>query len=224
MDGQAQTMDWISPWFTIWTSPRATIRKIVDSDPRKFVLGIMWTAGALGALNLEVSLSQVRLPEGNDAAAMLGSPIVIAVLAFVLGVFAVIALYASGALLKWSGGILGGTASAVEVRSAIAWSNVPEIYLTTVGIILMIAGLYTPSFATSPAAAIRSSFSAFNLLVLIVGIWAFVIQMKCLGEVHHFSAWRAFASILVGLLAVAGTVLAIVLVCTFAVMIGRSLA
>jgi hypothetical protein len=31
----------------------------------------------------------------------------------------------------------------------------------------------------------------------VLGIWGFVISLKCVGEVHRFSAWRAFLAILI---------------------------
>ena len=41
-------------------------------------------------------------------------------------------------IFKWSGGLLGGVASRVEVRAAMAWSQVPAI---AAGIVLLIAVL-----------------------------------------------------------------------------------
>jgi hypothetical protein len=31
---------WVDSWFSIWYRPRAAIRAIVDTDARKFVLGL----------------------------------------------------------------------------------------------------------------------------------------------------------------------------------------
>jgi hypothetical protein len=31
----------------------------------------------------------------------------------------------------------------------------------------------------------------------VIGIWGFVISLKCVGEAHRFSAWRAFVAILI---------------------------
>ena len=49
---------WISAWFTIWTSPRVTIRRIVNADPHKFVLGIAWFVGALTVLDGDPGLGK----------------------------------------------------------------------------------------------------------------------------------------------------------------------
>ena len=58
MDAQAETADWISPFFTILFSPRETIRKIVDTDPTRYVIGLAWIAGAVSELP---ALSRARV-------------------------------------------------------------------------------------------------------------------------------------------------------------------
>ena len=41
----------ITPFFTIWTEPRATIRRIVDTDPRRNVIALAAIGSAIGALS-----------------------------------------------------------------------------------------------------------------------------------------------------------------------------
>jgi hypothetical protein len=48
----------------------------------------------------------------------------------------------------------------------------------------------------------RLIFLLCTLVDLLVGIWATVVFLKCLSEVHGFSAWKALGSVLVALLAV----------------------
>jgi hypothetical protein len=213
MNGESFSADWLAPWFTIWISPRATIRRIVDADPEKFVLGIAWVAGALAALDMEVSSQQ--MPGGaafaTDWISSLG-PFGLAAFAFGLGVFGVAMLYILGGLYRWSGGVLGGTARTIEVRSALAWAQVPAIYVTILGVIAAIA---------APAAPIQPgqlpSFSLWSLARMALGAWALVIPLKTLGEVHRFSAWRSFSAMMLGDLVIGAAAVAIVI----AVFIGR---
>jgi Yip1 domain len=205
---------WVDSWFTIWYRPRATIRRIVDTDARKFVLGIAWMTGALAALNSQVMVATVDLPANVPHLPRLG-PIGIAIVAFIFGVISVASLYGLAALYRWACHILGGTAQAVEVRAALAWSQVPGLYFAVVMIIAAVLGLYTPP---APPAV-----SPLSLVESIVGFWVFVVSLKCLGEVQRFSAWRALGAILLGTFAMFGVALGLVITIWLAVRFGRSL-
>ena len=43
----------ITPFFTIWTEPRATIRRIVDTDPTRYVIALAAIGPVIGALGFE---------------------------------------------------------------------------------------------------------------------------------------------------------------------------
>jgi len=210
--------DLVAPWFTICFSPRSTIRKIVDSDPRPFVVGIAWVAGALAALDLEIQFNSgpatPNIPE--FVTNFLGSmgPYSMAGLAFALGVVAVGMLYLLGFLYQWSGRVLGGTASASEVRAALAWTQAPAIYVNVVGVVLAI--LSPDAVDLQPGAP--PTISAWSVIRVVLGLWIFVISLKTLGEVHRFSAWRAAAAMMIGNFAL-GSALVLGII---AVMVGRS--
>ncbi len=205
---------WVDSWFTIWYRPRATMRRIVDTDPHKFVIAIAWMAGALAALESQVMLASVALPPEMPHMPRLG-PIAVALAAILLGLLSVVSLYGLGVLYRWSGHILGGTAERVEVRAALAWAQVPGIYFAVVMILAAVLGIYTPPtpHTTSPVGVVET----------IVGIWVFVISLKCLGEVHRFSAWRALGAILLGTLAMIAVAVGAVIAIWLAVVVARSM-
>lgn len=211
---------WIAPWFMVWIRPRATIRKIVDADPNRFVVGIAWIGGALAALDFELELNNGQIP-ANAATAMipaLGS-IGLAVFAFVLGLLGVAVVYGLGRLYRWSGHILGGSAQTAEVRAAIAWAQVPAIYITTIGVLAIIFG---PETSADTATAARS-LSLWATTRTILGLWTFVISLKMLGEVHRFSAWRGLGTIVLGSLAVLFATLGALAAVVLAVLVGRAI-
>lgn len=214
MDGKMEGADWLIPWFTIWTSPRATIRKIVDTDPRRYVIGIAWLGGALAALNANVTFATMKLPPSYPRMPMvMHGPAGTAVSAFLQGLVAIAVLYAGGSLLRWAGGMLGGTAQTVEVRAAIAWGQVPEIYLIVLRVMLAVSGLHTVTFPPE--------FSPYGILLAVLGIWGLIVWLKCLGEVHHFSAWRALGASALALFSVVGVLIGFLLACWVAVMISH---
>ncbi|HEX3409588.1 MAG TPA: Yip1 family protein [Candidatus Binataceae bacterium] len=205
---------WVDSWLSIWYRPRSTIRRIVDTDARKFVLVIAWLAGAMAAINSQIATTSVELPATVPHFPRLG-PIGITIAAIISGLFGIIGIYGLAPLYRWSGQMLGGTATTVEVRAALAWSQVPGIYFGIVTLLATVLGVYTPPLAhtTSP----------FNVVESLVGIWIFVVSLKCLGEVHRFSAWRALGAILLGSLAIIAVVVGVVITIWLAVWVGRSI-
>ncbi len=235
MDADAAGNIWIEAWLSILIRPRATIRRIIDADPRKFTVGIAFVAGALAALspasrtlaphlfgihrwtsaNSLILAASAAPPifgfaNMNIAAFYLTGYLVGAAGAIISGGLNIVTLYLLGALFRWSGAMLGGAADVVQVRAALAWSQAPEIYL-------MIAGMIVAALGLAGRSDIRTAAG-------IVMIWAFVISLKCLGEAHGFSAWRALASVLLGLLTVVLALIAVMLTVHLAITAGRALA
>lgn len=191
-----------SPYLTIWTEPRGTIRQIVDRDPRYRVIFLVVLGAELAAswgLLIKPSALQIApqlAPEmvqhtlrTVSLAALVASPI-----------FAIISLYGAGALLRWTGGLLAGTATATEVRAAIAWSTVPAIVSTAISLLGLATGAMTLPVPPNPVGlhvglqTLLGQVNLFEVIYLILAIWGAVIWLKCLGEVHRFSAWRALGT------------------------------
>lgn len=194
------------PWITIWTRPRATIRRIVDVDPRYQVVFLAGLAGALSGLESAWS----RPP--TSAAPGIGSWPILVVLSVVIGgILGVIGLYINGVLLKWSGEMLGGSATYGEVRAALAWGQVPAIVAMAAGTISILLGAGAPLTALA-GGSLRGTSLGSTLFNAVLGLWSFVITLKCLGEVHRFSAWRALGAMAVVLLAVFVIALGVLLI------------
>ncbi len=213
MADEAASDIWVNSWFTIWYEPRSTIRRIVDTDAHRFVVGIAFVSGAMAAIYSQVAASTVNISELPHLPHF--GTIGLTVGAIISGVLSVISLYGLAALYRWSGHILGGTATRVEMRSALAWAEVPGLYLGLANIVAALIGFEGPG---AP-----SVLSASGVVDSIAGIWIFVILLKCIGEVHHFSAWRALGAIILGFLAMIAVVVAIVGAIWLAVAIGRSI-
>ena len=198
----------LNPWVSIWLRPRATIQQIVETDPERHVVALAALSGIVQMLG---NASDRNL--GDRA----GLPVVLA-LALVLGPFlGLIGVYLWALLLKWTGRWIGGRASTVQLRAAIAWAGVPIIVggAAFVGA-LLIAGkeLFTeatPWLDQNPGWALL----AYGLLVIqLVAVgWGIVVSLKTVGQVQGFSAWRALGNMLLPLLLVVavGIVAAIVI-------------
>jgi len=185
----------LNPWISMWTKPRATMQQIVETNPRQMVLLLMAIVGISEILNKAVMKSM------GDIYSL--SSIFLA--AFLLGpIIGLIGLYWGGALLTMTGRWLGGQASPVNVRSAIAWSSIPSIWILLLWMPEM--ALFGGEMFTLETPVIDAS-QGLTVALIVVGVfeaiilvWASVVFMHCLAQVQNFSAWRAFASSIIAFL------------------------
>jgi hypothetical protein len=182
----------ITPFFTIWTAPRATIRRIVDSDPTRHVIAL----AAIGS-GMSVLAGQWSKALANNANLSVLWPLWVAVSVAVQAALGVLFLFIGGVALKWSGSLLGGVASRIEVRAAIAWSQVPAIAAEIVLLIAVLLGVPIPVPTPGTLPHIDPAFYKVMFVEAVLGIWGLVVSLKCMGEVHRFSAWRALGAMLI---------------------------
>lgn len=185
------------PFFTIWYKPRATLRQILDTDPKRYVFILAAINGIIQALD------RASTRNSGDTAPF-STILIIALLAGPIG--GIISLYIGGALLRWTGSWIGGKANASEMRTAIAWSTVPVLATIPVWVFQLI--VYGEEVFTEATPRLESSLLLILLLVPIalieitLGLWAIFIMVKCIAEAHQFSAWKGLAAILLGLLVI----------------------
>ena len=211
-----------SPWLTMWTNPRETIRRIIYYDPKRDVLLLAALQGFVSSLAGMLYVFLFLVLVSNDYVGAPGTwesdlsslpSTSFTALAITLGICAtvgpisgLIGLYLYGWLFRVTGRWLGGNAYPIEVRAAIAWSAVPQIWgaiFQALKLVLIVYVLYanaTNYYVSSSVllAVLGVSF----LLESVIGIWSLVVLLKSLGEVHNFSAWRALGSVLLAMVIV----------------------
>ncbi|MEM7117173.1 MAG: Yip1 family protein [Chloroflexota bacterium] len=184
-----------NPFISIWIRPRDTIRQIVDADPEKHIYFLAAISGIYRVLESATDRSF------GDTMPLS----VILLLSLVLGAFGgVLGLNIGAVLFRWSGKLFGGTADFKDVRAALAWSSVPDIILLAV-YIPMIA-IFGHDLFTSSTDWIDASALIIIGILAIVGfiliVWRAVMFIKCLAEVHRFSAWKSLAATIIGFLVI----------------------
>ena len=120
-----------NPFLTIWTRPRATIRGIVNTDPRRYVVPLAMAGGIVHMLERAV---------GRNAGDTLPLATILLFLVLLGPLSGLIGLHLLGWSLGVTGRWIGGRATWEEVRSAVAWSNVPVIAAGPILISACIAG------------------------------------------------------------------------------------
>ncbi len=180
-----------SPWLSVWLSPRKTIERIVTSNPRRHVLLL----AAFGATPLVIG----QLIDKGVTTELLDWRI-IAVVALLAAILGIAQLYISGFLFSWCGKILGGRASAVDVRAAFAWGIVPSV--AGLAICLTVLGWLSFSVGADVSrSAPQAAFIALQGIIGVAWIWSLVATLLMLGRVQGFGFWRTVLNSVLGYLA-----------------------
>jgi hypothetical protein len=208
-----RSSDFKTPFLTIWIRPRATIRRIIASDPTRHVLLLAATRSALTTVNVQKSIEAMALSSPHPhplewyfrasfvnwlvalwsrAGILASRPTQIMVLLVMGAAFGIVWLYVAGTILKWTGRLFRGTGSSLEVRAAIAWGQIPFI----IGTVFFL-------FAFRFGSSAPCSNCGFRFLLTLGGavliVWGFVSLTKCIAEVHRFSAWRGLGAVVLSL-------------------------
>jgi hypothetical protein len=183
----------ITPYFTIWTEPRATIRRIVDTEPTRKVIALAAIGPGVNAL---ANAWSKALADNSNLSVLW--PLWVAVNVAFQAALGVLGLYIGGVILRWSGGLIGGVASRVEMRAAIAWAQIPGIVAEVVLLAAVLAGIPTPQVPASGGLPhIDPAFYKILIVEVVLAIWGGIVGLYCIAEVHRFSAWRAFLTTLI---------------------------
>jgi hypothetical protein len=184
----------LNPWLSIWTRPRATMRQILDTDPRAWVHPLAILGGIAELLFAPVPAAHALLAV---------SPGTMLILKCIAGVaLGLIGLYLGSFVVWLAGRWLGGQGNFVEVRAASAWPNVLSLW----GALLwlpMLAYLGMEAFRMNSEPMLDDPVGMMlvapaQVLGLVIAVWKVIVMLKCLGEAHRFSAWRALGAALLG--------------------------
>lgn len=181
----------VNPWLAMWIKPRATIRSIISYDARHRFL----TLCALYGLPLVFQIAQnMALGYSYSLVGIILGTIFLALFAGMVGItIATAVIYVTG---KW----IGGKGSFIQVRSAIAWSNVTNIVTIALWIVLIAYfrhELFTDTFTTAPFTQ-RESMMVMGIFLAqtAMSIWSLVLLVQSLAEVQGFSAARSVLNLL----------------------------
>lgn len=182
----------LNPWLSIWIRPRATMRYILNTDPKAYVFGLCF----IGALNQSLDRAV-----GRGLGDRIAFPFVLLLCAVFALFSALLTLAIGGRVLRWVGGLLGGQGTLDGVQAALGWGNVPSLIGLLIWLpLLVLLGpelftTNTPRMDANPMLALL--LLASSMLQMLLGVWSFVISIKCLAEAHQFSSWRALGVTLI---------------------------
>lgn len=176
----------VNPFFSIWLSPRETVRYVLDHKELKYSLILAVIAGIVGIPTAIGSIS-ILFPEMSFWWILLTLVVLSPILSLLgLGIGTVI--------YTWVGKWFGGVGVFKEMAQAMGVVVIPSIWLTPYWILSGVMA-YNATTTFSIAAIVWSLFN--GLFMILYGIWMIVIQSKVYGEVHQFSSWRGFATLII---------------------------
>jgi signal peptidase I len=175
-----------SPWISVWLKPRQTIEIILAERPQRGVLLL----GSLGLMSGSVS----QLLGFGIKDRVFDWPIVIA-LAVAIAIAGIASLFISAFVFKWCGSLLGGTSSAAELRTVVAWGVAPSILGLAIAVALVVVALVT---RTASEAAPAWIFAVLQATVLICGIWSAIVFALMFSRVEGFGFWRTTTACVLG--------------------------
>lgn len=170
------------PWISMWTSPRPTIRAVVNLNPK---FGVIYLAAIYALENNFFFSSYWSLGLSFPFYAILLASIVLA------PVFGIIWVYFTGWILHFTGKWLNGTAPMSHLRAAAAWSKIPS----TISILMWLILLITNSEMTFIHAISGPTWLFMNLIAIILGVWSLVLLVQSIQEVQAFSLGIAFLNV-----------------------------
>ena len=180
----------MSPWISIWTRPKETIRNIVMANPNRS----LWLLAAIYGFS-----SLLNIFQSAGLGANLGvMPIVL---------FAVILSpiwgYAMFALWSWivlvTGKIFRGRGEYQTVRAAYSWSCVPLVFNVAFWFILIALFGRDLFFAIGEDRLTQLEVTTLFVILIakvVLAIWSLVIYLNTLAEVQHFSVLRSIGNVI----------------------------
>ncbi|HSX11333.1 MAG TPA: Yip1 family protein [Chlamydiales bacterium] len=185
-------MEHHNPWLSIWTSPRATIARIVRENPNR---SLWLLAGIYGFCSLMNMFQSAAL--GNAM-----GPLGLLILAIVLAPFwGYICFAVWSAFVTWVGKLFKGQGTFKTIRAAYAWSCVPIVINIPLWLLMVVLFGHQLFLNFPDAHMMPNGIVTLMFVILIVkvalAIWSLVIYLNALAEVQSFSILRAILNVVV---------------------------
>ena len=209
----------LGPWFSIWIRPRLTVKQVLESSSRLYEFALAALAGlSLGLYGASLAgladwSALVAMSVGwpwNSCVVRLDKVLWFAAMNALAGIAS---LEVGAVLLRLTGKPLGGNGSHATIRTALAWSQIPLIWMMPLGVVA--CGLLSKGIRQSVSSAddARSLSERLSFWLTVIGllygaaqIWSFIVRVACVREVQRFSIWKAIVNSIVAGVLLAGLI------------------
>lgn len=206
----------LNPWISMWMQPRHTVRQMLETAPKRWVVLLAILAG-IGLLLDQM----IYLCLGSDFTSRVIILVFLLVFCTILGV---LLLYLYGFLLAAAGRSLGGVGRAIECRTAYAWSAIPTVWMVPV---YLVAALVVVAYGSEVLLSdvltklqdgvdfevqlLPTWLKIVSALAVVTRIWQIILSSQSIGEAHQFSSGKGFLTFVFANLMLIGIALTIFL-------------
>ncbi len=182
----------IKPWLSIWVKPKQTVRALINYNVkyRFFVLSLLYGLPTVLQMAQNLSLGSV-----------FSLPAILLVSLIVSPLLGCIGLLLCTAFLTWTGRWLGGKGAFLEMRCGVSWTNATNLVTVLVWAALIAQFkevIFYEGFARMPMTVNEASWlSIYFFVQLVVAVWAFVLLLYAVSEVHRFSIGKARLNVVI---------------------------
>ena len=186
-----KSMSGFKAFLTMWTSPRKTIRGIINTNPdqKLFLLSLIYGLPMMFYYAQGASLGQTYHLFTIFLISLIGACII----GYVGINFGAFLLFLTG---KW----IGGKAKFKEVRASVAFSNVTNLVSIVIWLLLTLMfrkSVFMSDFSYSASLGNFKALMNFIFIIqLVVAVWSMVIFIASLSETQGFSIFRSIINTL----------------------------
>jgi hypothetical protein len=178
-------------WIAVWLSPRRAIDRVLASQLGFLVLPL----ASLGYASFFVGkfLSWGFTYQVINWRALLS----LIVLGAVVGI---VGIYLSALVFSRLGKHVGGCASQLELRAALAWSGLPTIFgFLAVVMLLAISRVFDRDDLFVPTGLLI----LVKAILIVCNTWSLVVVLAMISQVHRFAVWWAVMTYVLGVASIA---------------------
>ncbi len=183
----------VNPWKTIWYSPRAAIRSVIEFKPTSFAIILAAIVGMTEIFDKAIS------EELGETMAM---PLILLIALIGGAISGVIGLVVTAGLSTLIGKLFGGVARFKEMFMAIGAAYIPaalSIVIYVIDLLILGEKLFI-DVDISVFQALWLVFSAF--LTVVLSIWMLFLTIKAIAVAHRFSFWKGLFTYIIPSIAI----------------------
>src|SRR5262249_50456681 len=190
----------MSPWLSVWFSPRGTIDRVLATDRRRGVF-LLWGLSGISVFFIQLIF--------NGYAPLLTDWRIVAAMILIAAALAIASLLIVPFFFRWSSRIFGGRAGVAELRAVLAWGGAPVAVGLSIALIVFF-GL------SSIGRSDELVLGAIALLTIILYLWSYISTILMYARAQGFGFWRAIGGAAVGwLFSISAALLFAVVIRTF---------
>ena len=195
----------VNPFFSVWFSTRKTVRYVLDNKTLGYSLALAAISGIASSVN-----------GGNELSKNFDVALWVVILGIVLlgPLLGLLTWVISTSIFTVFGKWLGGSGTFKDMGKAVGVVMIPGIWMTPFWVLSFIFtanNMFLVNGTTDFTGGALLWLFVSSFVMFVFSIWMVVIQSQAIGEVHQFSSWKGFATLIIPSVVI-GIVIAVIII------------